>query len=337
MSLLSLPQRLQTVKLKKYSLVLLGLFLIFLVNCSPSSSPPLRIAIQLIWPSFGTAFIAQEKGLFAKYGIQVTLIPAAGDSGYTEVLKLYKEGKVDAAFMMIADALTLDAEGIPARIIYTVDYSDTSDVIVGHPSLKSLSDVKGKRVSFDGFNTFSHLLVLKLLEKAGVREGEFQTANMSPSQVLNALETGKIQAGHVYGTAATNTLSKGYKVLEKAGNIAHLMLEGLIVTPEIIKSRHEEVQKLVKALAEAVEWLQRSPKESLDIIAQHTDVPRIELENTLKGLHLLTLSETRESFKRDGYLFRGGQEIVDFFYQKGVLIKLPNLNLIIDDQFVKSF
>jgi len=40
--------------------------------------------------------------------------------------------------------------------------------------------------------------------------------------------------------------------------------------------------------------------------------------------------------KKGGPLFEGGKEIIDFFYQKGVLVKIPDLNAVIDDQFVAA-
>jgi NitT/TauT family transport system substrate-binding protein len=46
---------------------------------------------------------------------------------------------------------------------------------IGQSTLNSLSDLKGKKISFEGINSFSHLLVQKLLEKAEIKEGEFQS------------------------------------------------------------------------------------------------------------------------------------------------------------------
>jgi len=320
------------------------LLLIFLltitVSCSaPPAAPPLKIGIQSIWPTYGVAFIAQEKGLFAKQGVQVILVPAAGNSGYMDNLKTYKEGKIDATFMMLSDAIMLEAEGIATRIVYAADYSDTGDIIVGQPFLNSLSDLKGKKVSFEGFNTFSHLLVLKLLEQAGVHEGEFETTTINPAEateVLEALTTNKIQAGHVYGAAATETLTKGFKQLGKAGDIPQLMIEGLVVNAQVVNTRHEELQKVVNALVEAMDFLQHSPEEGLNIIAKHTGTSLATLETGLKGLHIFSLQENRDVFKKDGRLFEGGQEIIDFFYQKGVLIKIPDLNKVIDGQFINA-
>jgi len=323
-------------KMIKHSLLLLGLLLAFLVSCTspPPPPPPLRIAIQSVWPTFGAAFIAQEKGLFAKYGVQVTLISAPG---YVESLKPYKEGTADATFIMFSDTIMLDAEGVPSRLVYATDYSDTGDIIVGSPHLNSLSELKGKKVSIDGFNTFSHLLVLKLLKMNGVNEGEFQLANINdPFKVLEALESGEIQAGHIYGLAATQALAKGYKMMGKAGDIRHLMIDGLAVNAEVIKTRRQEVQGLINALVEAMDWLTRSPEEGLNIIAKHTNILKAELETTFKRVHVFTLAENQEIFKTGGTLFKGGQEIVDFFYEKGVLVKIPDLNTVIDGQFVAA-
>jgi len=317
------------------------LLLIFLltitVSCSaPPAAPPLKIGIMSIWPTFAVPFIAQEKGLFAKQGVQVIPVPIAGNSGYTDTLKSYKEGKIDAAFMMFSDAIMLEAEGIATRIVYAADYSDTGDIIVGQPFLNSLSDLKGKKVSFEGFNTFSHLLVLKLLEQAGVHEGEFETTTINPAEVPEALTTNKIQAGHVYGAAATETLTKGFKQLGKAGDIPQLMIEGLVVNAQVVNTRHEELQKVVNALVEAMDFLQHSPEEGLNIIAKHTGTSFAELEESFKRLHVFGLQENRDVFRKDGRLFEGGQEIIDFFYQKGVLIKIPDLNKVIEGQFINA-
>ncbi len=60
------------------------------------------------------------------------------------------------------------------------------------------------------------------------------------------------------------------------------------------------------------------------------------METSIQRLHVLTLPENQEMLKKGGPLFEGGKEIIDFFYQKGVLVKIPDLNAVIDDQFVAA-
>jgi NitT/TauT family transport system substrate-binding protein len=253
-----------------------------------------------------------------------------------ESLKPYKEGKADAAFMVFADALMFESEGTPTCAVYITEYSETGDMIVGQPTLNSLSDLKGKKVSFEGFNSFSHLFVLKLLEKAGVREGEFEGSNLDSSKVLEHLQAGNLSAGHVYGPAVSEALAKGYKMLGQAGDIRHLMMGGLVVNAKVVNTRREEVQGVVKALVEAADWLQHFPKEGFSIIAKYAGISKEELETSIKRLHVLTLPENQDMLKKGGPLFEGGKEIIDFFYQKGVLVKIPDLNTVIDGQFVAA-
>jgi len=322
-------------KIGRRMLVLLGPLLAILMSCTspPPPTSPLKIAFLSEWPTAGVAFIAQEKELFTKHGVQVTLIPIGK---YPEILTPYKEGKVDAINIVFGDILMFEAEGIPTRVVYATDYSDTADILVGQPTLNSLSDLKGKKVAFEGFNSFSHLFVLKLLERAGVREGEFQTANLNSSEVLEALDTGKIQAGHVYGAAAAATLAKGYKIMGKAGEIPQLVMNVWAVNAKVVDTRRKDVQGVINALVEATDWFQHFPEEGFSIIAKHSGIPKAELEATFKGLHVFTLSENQEAFKPNGALFKGGAEIIEFFHTKGTLFKAPDLNTIIDDQFIKT-
>ena len=314
--------------------LLLILLLVTLAGCSsPPPLPPLRIAVFSTWATGAVVFLAQEQGLFAKHGVQVTLLPAAD---YRETLKLYKENKVDISFMLLTDAIMSESEGLPTRFVYVTDHSEGADAIVGQPSLNSLDELRGKKVSFEGFNTFSHLLVLKLLEQAGLKEGDFQSANLEAIEVINALKDGKIDAGHVYTPYISEAETKGYKILARSDKVLNLMAEGFVVTAEIAKTRHQEVQKIVNALSEAIDWLRHSPDQGVNIMAKQGNVSVTELADTARNLRMLTLAENQEVFKQNGSLFEGGQKIIDFFYQKGVLIKIPDLNEIIDDQFVAT-
>ncbi|MEK7991680.1 MAG: ABC transporter substrate-binding protein [Thiotrichaceae bacterium] len=318
-------------KVKIY--LFLGLLLVVLASCSPSSTPisPLKIGIHPGWPTPGAAFVAQEKGLFTKHGVEVTLMPIVE---YNDIKKFYREGKIDIAFMVFTDAIMFESEATSAHFVYAIDYSDSGDVIIGRPTLDGLNDLKGKKVSFEGFNSFSHFLVLKLLEQAGLNEGDFQAANIESSKVLDALENGEVDAGHIYGIPISEALEKGYKVIEKAGKIPYSIMDGWVVSTETIKTRKKEVQAVINALAEATDLLAQSPEESLSIMAKYMSVPKEELEIIYQGLHIFTSQENQEAFKSDGLLLKGGKEIVDFFYQKGGLIKIPDLNTIVDDQFI---
>ena len=173
-----------------------GLFaLCLLCGCTrQQASGPIKIAIN-VWPGYAHAFIARDKGFFNKHGAAVTLVL---EKDITEAVQLYRNGEVDGLFAVFPDIIMLNAEGIKTKVVYIADFSDTADVIIGKPELRALADLKGRKVSFEGINSFSHLFVLKALEEAGIREFEVQFANVAAMDVLDALEHGDIAAGHTW-------------------------------------------------------------------------------------------------------------------------------------------
>lgn len=320
--------------MKKFLPIILSVIL--LTNCAESPPPtdPIRLLVQTTWPSHGIAFIAQEKGLFAKHGVQVEFHFC---QDYTENLSVYKTKSIDGTFTVFVDVISLNAEGISSQTVYLLEYSKTADLIVGHPTLNSLADLKGKTIAFDGFNTFSHLFVIKSLEHIGIHEGEFKTANkVIDKKLLEALDNGEIEAAHVWEPIATEAIVKGYKVLATGEDVPHLMLDTLIFKASVVKNRPQAIQRIVNALVEAMDILQHSPEESIDIIAKFSTISKTDIHTILEKVHLLTLQENEEMFKEGGDLFKGGQEIIDFFYSKGVLVKIPDLKQVIDGQFVEN-
>ncbi|MCH8062364.1 MAG: ABC transporter substrate-binding protein [Chloroflexi bacterium] len=53
-----------------------------------------------------------------------------------------------------------------------VDFSDGGDIIYSRTDIKGVKDLKGKTISLYGFDDFSYLFVLALLDKFGLKEEE---------------------------------------------------------------------------------------------------------------------------------------------------------------------
>ena len=83
---------------------------------------------------------------FKEEGINVELII---NEGIDDNLKYFEEGKADAAFGLQSDAMMLAAKGFSHKIVYIADFSNGGDVIISKLGIKTVSALKGKRVSVD--------------------------------------------------------------------------------------------------------------------------------------------------------------------------------------------
>ena len=119
-----------------------------------------------LWPPNFLAYIAQEKGIFEKNGVNVQLL---FDKDYFSAVEHYDNDDADGITVVFSDAIIQDSNGISTKVVYHIDSSQSGDAVIS--KLKNLTDLKGKKIGVEGINSFSHLFVLKALEKVGLGEG----------------------------------------------------------------------------------------------------------------------------------------------------------------------
>lgn len=314
-------------------IVVMLLSCILLISCSQPPPTQLRIAIEQTWVGYLPMIIAQEKGLFAQQGVSIKLIHQENGSAANHA---YEVGEVDGVLSVFADSLMMNVRGIPAQAVYVIDSSNTADMIVAKPEYHNLAELRGKTIAFDGINSFSHLFVIKALEKSGILEGDFHAANLPIAEVLSALESGKIDAGYVYTPESNAAIAEGYRALVTANDVPGIITDVLTLRPNVITERPQEIAKIIKALIAARHFMLQHPQESLELLAKVTGLAVSELEVGFKGLTYPDLEQNIAALQPGGRLFQSGAEIIDFYAQRGQIAKKPDLDTIINGTFVIS-
>lgn len=314
-------------------------FALLLTGCSKAPQepkPPIKIGIN-VWPGYAHAFIAEEKGYFKKNGVDVELI-LKGE--YGESLELYKNGGCDGIFTLIPDILMLNSEGIMTKVVCLMDYSTTGDVIIANPKIESLTGLKGKTVSFEGVNSFSHIFVLKSLEKAGLGEADVYFKNVPAHQVLGELERGAIDAGHTWNPTKHKAMGKGYKAVASAGDISYIIVDVLAFGANIIKERPDDVRAIVKSLFEARDLIYSNKEEAAEIMSHSEGMTK---EAMIDGLSGVIQPDLKANFDdiigARGIEPRIAQSIraaVDFYITRGQLSKEFSAGDIVEPKFIKE-
>jgi NitT/TauT family transport system substrate-binding protein len=300
---------------------------------TPEAKKSIKIGIN-VWPGYAHAFLAQEKGMFKKNGVDVEFVLRKDMS---ENIKLYQEGEVDGLFCAYPDILIFNSEGIPTKVVYVADYSDTGDVIIGKPEFKSLRDLKGKKVGCEGINTFSHLFVLKALEKAGLKEIDLQFARVPALDVLTELEKGVIDAGHTWEPVTSQALKKGYKILGKAGDVPGIITDVLAFSAQLIDERPDDVLRIVKSLLEARDFIYSNREEALAIMSRAEGMSSEEIKAGLKGVYQPDRKENiqaMERSKKTTSLYGSGRIIAEFYLNRGQISRTFDFDQIVEPQFV---
>ena len=306
------------------------------VSAKVEEKKPIKIGIS-IWQGYAHAFIAQEKGFFEKNGVGVELMLK---KDVPETIELYKNGEVDGIFNVFADMILVNSKGIPTKVVYVPSYSESGDVIIGRPEFNSIADLKGKTVSFQGVNTFSNLFVLKALEKAEIMESEVQFQDVHGTDVLNAMEAEKIDAGHTWEPVTSSALSKGYKGLCKASDVPGVITDVLAFNAKVIEERPDDIQHIVTALLEAKDFINSNKDEAIDIMAKAEGLDRAEVQKGIDAeVHMLDLDENTEAMKKSENivsLYTSLKIITDFYVKRGLLSEAQVTEGIIEPKFIEG-
>jgi NitT/TauT family transport system substrate-binding protein len=320
-------------------LSLLALILVFGLlaeGCTPKKAKektPIKIALD-VWPGYAHAFIAQEKGIFKRHRVDVELILK---KDVAESTQLYENNEANGIFSVFTNIIMMNAQGIHSKVVYITGYSDTGDVIIGKPKFRFLADLKGRKVSFEGINTFSHIFVLKSLEKVGLKESEVQFGNIPAMDVLNSLEKGMIDAGHTWEPITSQALKKGYKILAKAGDIPGILTDVLVFNAKVVKERPDDIQRIVESILEARDFIYSNRDEALEIMSRAEGMSKEEMGKGIDGVRQLDLKENIKEVQKSKEmisLYGSGKMIIDFYLSRGQLSQIPDLDEIIEPKFV---
>lgn len=323
--------------MKKLFLLLPALLLAFSLSActkEPVKKPPIKIGLD-VWAGDAYVFIAQEKGLFKKNGVDVTLVLMKSP---VEVRAAFKNREMDGIFGLISDMIMLNAEGTPAKLVYATDQSVTADALIGLSRFKSIKELKGKTVSFEGINSFSHIFVVKLLEKAGLKESEVRFKDVNASDVFKALENGEIDAGHTWDPFMGEALQKGYRTLGKAGDLPGVIIDVLYFHQKVISERSAEILAIVRSLAEARDFVSSNRDEAIGIMAKAEGMTKDAMETGIKGVVQFDLKDNYGMFTKSGdkKSFNDSYEITtEFFMARGQMSKAPEFETIVEPGFVR--
>src|ERR1700741_1156300 len=147
-----------------------------LAVASPAKSAGLTIGYS-DWPGWVAWQVAIEKGWLKEAGLDVTF----QWFDYSASMDAYTAGKLDGNLMTNGDTLVTGAGGGKSVMIMLTDYSSGNDMIVAKPGIKSLKDLKGKKIGIE-VGLVEHLLLLHGLQGAGMKEADVPLVNAKTNE-----------------------------------------------------------------------------------------------------------------------------------------------------------
>jgi NitT/TauT family transport system substrate-binding protein len=213
-------------------------------------------------------WIAKEAGLYKKHGLDVDLIFIDGS---TRGVQSLIAGDLDFAGAVGTSAINGRLAGgdimIVDSLVNTLPY-----YIIGKPEIKSPETLKGRTLATHIPGTSADFAVRLALRKFGIEYHEIKAVMVggSPARVAAVINgqtdfTMVTEPGKIQGERA------GMKVIIDMAKLnIPFQFSCALTTGKIIRERPETVEKIVKAMADAVHFFKTNKKETVRIMAKYT-------------------------------------------------------------------
>ena len=224
---------------------------------------PVKVAYVPIM-KFATVYVAEARGLFDKYGLDVELERVK--SG-TEAIAFLTQGSIDVGGIAIVTSLwnswnrDLDIRVIAPGALEPMENSPTALLVrkqlADEGKVDDIADLKGMRIAVAGGpGSGGEYLAAKALERADLTIRDVELLNIGNPDMPAAMEAGSIDAA-LAGTPFSDQMVEAGTAQVLATDLTPgLMTVAFVGSGKFINERPEAAERFVLALAEAARMMQ---------------------------------------------------------------------------------
>src|SRR6476469_9252101 len=244
------------------SLFLFSIMLIVACNSTQrvtnrTEQPPLQIAYNM-WPGYFPMEIAEEKGFFAAQGVKVEPVYS---ENYLKYVSDFSAGKYDGFAATLGGIMSIIGKNPNIHIVLETDQSAGADTVVAQPDIKSVADLKGKRLGVK-LGDYGELFVVKMLESNGLTNDNVALVNIEGEAIPAHIKSGDIQAGQTWDPYTSEAVKAGARLLFTSKQTPGLIPAGIIFRSTVLRDRPQDVQAFVRAWFQARDYWKTRPEES---------------------------------------------------------------------------
>ncbi|MSP38557.1 MAG: ABC transporter substrate-binding protein [Deltaproteobacteria bacterium] len=224
---------------------------------------PIRIAVV----SRGTLdlpfWVARERGFFRDEGIDAEIILFKASLTVQATLG----GSIDFG-TATGTALSAAVNGADVRVVMAMSERPSFD-LMGHASIASISQLRGKRIGFGGVGGLPELIIRQILLANQIPVDQVTFLSLGGGDVsYMSLRAGVIDAVMLQIPNTFVAQDEGFRKVASGGDYYRAVQGGLAVTKALLSEKPEVVTKVIRATLRALRLLKNDKRYAVETLIQ---------------------------------------------------------------------
>ena len=254
--------------MKRLNVASLIVIVVTALSClQASAQDKIRVGLSSVSALHGALWVAEQKGIFKKYGIDIEVI-VVGGAGTTGVSALLSGDiqYVSAAGDAIVNSSLRGGETVMIASVINKGFQR----LVVRPDIRSPADIKGKRVAVTRVGAISHTVLLMILRRWGMSEKDVQVVQLNSSPyMVAALEKGGVEGAVLTSPSIFVAEDLGYRTLVDLADTDIYYLQTMVATTRsYIRANREKTLRFLRAFVEGIAYFKQNKRESLEVLSK---------------------------------------------------------------------
>lgn len=307
------------------------LFVAGLLSAPSFAQDKMRMGLSSVSALHSAVWIAEQKGLFRKQGIDVEVI-VTGQGG-TAVSALLA-GDIQTASSAGDSLVNAALRGGETVMIAGVINKGLQRIMV-RPEIKTPGDLKGKKVGVTRIGAVSHSVLLMMLKRWNMSPNDVQVIQVGSSpNMLASLDKGGIDGAVLTIPSMFVAEDRGYKILIDLADTDIYYLHTMIATTRsYIKSNRDKLIRYLKGYLEGIAFFKQNRKESLEVVQKKLRLSAAQERDLERSFDLLS-AKYYEAMPYPS--LRGVETVLGFVEKDNPKAKTADPKSFIDDTLLRE-
>ena len=248
----------------------------------------LRVGLSSVSATQGAMWVAEEKGLFKKYGLDPEVIVMGG--GASRVVSSLLAGEIQFSVGGGDAVIRAALKGADTALAVSPLKTGLQRLMV-RSEIRTPAELKGKKIGVTRFGSASHWVLQLMLRKWNMRNDDVQILQLGSSPAnLASLDNRAIDGAVLTLPTFFVAEERGYRLLADPADLDIIYLQNSIdSTRGYLKRNRDQAVRFVKGYCEGMAYFKKNKRDSIAVMqkklriqsAQEKDVKYLEMSYNL--------------------------------------------------------